>query len=134
VRTYLVSESRIITADPQQVFNRLTDPTVCPVAGGSSAVVERDEPRLIAWCSRGGQVWRFLLEPVPDGTRVTQQWDVRRTRGRSLLIAGRQDVRNRRAIRAALQQLSELASPEPPPHQPHSPRPILNITTRPTDG
>lgn len=47
--------------------------------------LERD--RAIAWTTRpitfplsmliGGRTWSYTLEPVGDGTRVTQTWDVR---------------------------------------------------------
>ena len=38
-------------------------------------VVEHDEPHLIAWKGPTGQVWRWELEPVDGGTRVTETFD-----------------------------------------------------------
>jgi hypothetical protein len=134
VRSYLVSESRIITAEPGRIFDLIADPARRPAFDGSGAVVELDEPRQIAWRHWSGQIWRYLLEPVPEGTRVTEQWDARRTRGRALLIAGGYGTRNRKAIRATLQELSELANPAPPPHRPQPARPLLDITPRPRDS
>jgi uncharacterized protein YndB with AHSA1/START domain len=52
-----------------------------------STVIEFDEPRLIAWQTTGpgrlgrlagGRIWRYQLEPVEGGTRVTETWDVSR--------------------------------------------------------
>jgi uncharacterized protein YndB with AHSA1/START domain len=48
-------------------------------------VIEFDEPRRIAWQTTGptrigryfgGRVWRYELEPVEDGTRVRETWDI----------------------------------------------------------
>src|SRR3954454_8910692 len=51
-----------------------------------STVIEFDEDRRIAWQTRppnkvaaifaGGRVWRYVLEPVEGGTRVTESWDI----------------------------------------------------------
>lgn len=41
----------------------------------SSDVVEFEENRLIAWAHFGGHRWRYELEPVEDGTRVTETFD-----------------------------------------------------------
>jgi uncharacterized protein YndB with AHSA1/START domain len=48
----------------------------------TSTVIELDEPRLIAWQTRGpgnlggGRIWRYQLEPVEGGTRVRESWDI----------------------------------------------------------
>jgi uncharacterized protein YndB with AHSA1/START domain len=50
-----------------------------------STVIEFDENRRIAWQSRppgiggklaGGRIWRYELEPVDGGTRVSESWDI----------------------------------------------------------
>jgi uncharacterized protein YndB with AHSA1/START domain len=51
-----------------------------------STVVEFDENRRIAWQSKppssfgarfgGGRIWRYQLEPIDGGTRVTETWDI----------------------------------------------------------
>ncbi|MFN3216425.1 MAG: SRPBCC family protein [Acidimicrobiales bacterium] len=41
----------------------------------SSNVVEFEEDRLIAWAHLGGHRWRYELEPVDEGTRVTETFD-----------------------------------------------------------
>jgi len=49
-----------------------------------STVIEFDEPRLIAWQTRGpgnlggGRIWRYELQPVEGGTVVRESWDITR--------------------------------------------------------
>ena len=38
----------------------------------SSEVVEFEQDRLIAWAHFGGHRWRYELEPIDGGTRVTE--------------------------------------------------------------
>ena len=40
-----------------------------------STVVEYDENRLIAWHHLGKHRWRYQLEPIEDGTLVTETFD-----------------------------------------------------------
>jgi hypothetical protein len=41
----------------------------------TNTVVEYDENRLIAWQHFGKHRWRYELEPVDGGTRVTETFD-----------------------------------------------------------
>lgn len=41
----------------------------------SNEVVEFEENRLIAWAHFGGHRWRYELEPVDGGTKVTESFD-----------------------------------------------------------
>jgi uncharacterized protein YndB with AHSA1/START domain len=41
----------------------------------SNTVVEFEQDRLIAWRHFGGHRWRYRLEPVEGGTRVTEEFD-----------------------------------------------------------
>ncbi len=41
----------------------------------TNTVVEFEEGRQIAWRHFGGHVWRYILEPTENGTRVTEQFD-----------------------------------------------------------
>jgi uncharacterized protein YndB with AHSA1/START domain len=41
----------------------------------TNTVVEFDENRRIAWQHFGGHIWRYILEPVDGGTKVTEQFD-----------------------------------------------------------
>ena len=55
-----------------------------------NTVVEYDENRRLAWQTRppypladklaGGRIWRYVLEPVGEGTRVTESWDISQER------------------------------------------------------
>ncbi len=38
-------------------------------------MVEFEENRLIAWAHFGGHRWRYELEPIDEGTRVTETFD-----------------------------------------------------------
>jgi uncharacterized protein YndB with AHSA1/START domain len=51
-----------------------------------STVIEFDEPKSIAWQTRGptrlgrfvgGRIWRYELEETEGGTQVTESWDIR---------------------------------------------------------
>jgi hypothetical protein len=42
----------------------------------SSKVVEFEQDRTIAWCHFGGHRWRWELEPIEGGTRVTETFDM----------------------------------------------------------
>lgn len=41
----------------------------------TNEVVEFDEGKQIGWRHFGGHVWRYILEPVEGGTKVTEQFD-----------------------------------------------------------
>src|ERR1700712_1414599 len=102
-----VSDSVVVAATPEQVFDLLADPRRHPELDGSgtvkgavrgpsrlslgahfgmrmrlglpylirNTVVEFEENRRIAWRHAGRHVWRYELEPVADGTRVTETFD-----------------------------------------------------------
>ena len=50
----------------------------------TNEVVEFVESKQISWRHMGGHIWRYILEPVADGTNVTEQFDY--TNARSVLI------------------------------------------------
>ncbi len=138
---FIVSEQRVVPAEPARVFDLLADPAMHPVMDGSgtvraarpgnpdrltlgarfsmdmklgasykilNTVVEFEEGRLIAWRHFNGHVWRYRLEPVEGGTRVTEEWDARPTRDRVLLVLMGYPGRNRKGIRRTLDRLAEL--------------------------
>jgi hypothetical protein len=41
----------------------------------TNTVVEFEENRRIAWQHFGGHIWRYILQPVDGGTKVTEQFD-----------------------------------------------------------
>ena len=52
----------------------------------TNTVVEFEENRRIAWCHYGKNRWRYELEPVEGGTRVTETVDFSDTRFRWLAM------------------------------------------------
>ena len=77
----------------------------------SNRVVEFEEDRLIAWRHFGGHRWRYELEPVQDGTRVTETFDYSRhgTVATALIEGTRFPSRNREGIRETLVRLKDAA-------------------------
>jgi uncharacterized protein YndB with AHSA1/START domain len=76
-----------------------------------NTVVEFEDDRRIAWRHFGGHRWRYVLEPVEGGTRVTEAFDYSRYgRAQRLLIelAGF-PARNRSGIAGTLVKLRRAA-------------------------
>ncbi|HZY75470.1 MAG TPA: hypothetical protein VFE40_04060 [Jatrophihabitantaceae bacterium] len=79
--SYLVSESKIIAAEPQRLSAGAKfgmDMKLGAPYKIVNTVIEFDEPKVIAWRHFNGHVWRYLFEPADGGTKVTEQWDARR--------------------------------------------------------
>lgn len=72
----------------------------------SSTVVEFEQNRRIAWRHVGHHVWRYELEPVDEGTRVTETFDWAPARAPRVLELLGYPARNARAIEATLERLS----------------------------
>ncbi len=74
-------------------------------------VVEFEEGRLIAWRHFGGHRWRYALEPVGEGTRVTESFDYSMYAApqRLLIEALGFPARNRQGIEATLRNLKSAA-------------------------
>jgi hypothetical protein len=83
-----------------------------------NTVTEFEENRRIAWSpkpagGRGarwvGRIWRYDLEPVPGGTKVTETWDISRESLRFVLrhIAAGQ---TRKAMEKSLEKLDALVT------------------------
>lgn len=45
-----------------------------------NTVVEFEEGKRIAWCHPARNIWRYVLEPVEGGTKVTETFDPRGAR------------------------------------------------------
>ena len=81
---------------------------VVPYVIGNT-VVEFEEGRRIAWRHLGRHVWRYELEPVAGGTRVTETFDwAPALAPRVLELAGVPAI-NTRSIEATLPRLKALA-------------------------
>lgn len=71
----------------------------------TNTVVEFEEGRRIAWRHFGGHIWRYVLEPVEGGTKVTEEFDWNKAKspiGLRLINAPR---RNAVAMERTLQNL-----------------------------
>jgi hypothetical protein len=140
----VVSESRVISAAPEVIFDLLADPSRHAVFDGSgtvrasrpdapsrltlgaqfgmdmkmgvpyrmtNTVVEFEENRRIGWRHVGGHVWRYELEPVEGGTKVTESFDMTTAKSPLLLRLLRAPQRNRESIRATLERLAAVVAP-----------------------
>jgi hypothetical protein len=76
-----------------------------------NTVVEFEENRRIAWRHFAGHRWRYELEPVDGGTKVTETWDPTPLPGYSWPIVARLRFpeRNAAGISATLRRLKILA-------------------------
>lgn len=75
-----------------------------------NTVVEFEEGRLLAWRHRGGQRWRYQLEPVDGATLVRETFDYRGALSPLVLELVGFPSRNRRAMQATLERLDKLVT------------------------
>lgn len=75
----------------------------------TNSVIEYDENRRIAWQHAAKHTWRYDLEPVAAGTRVTESWDWSTSPFAWVLELARFPAKNKRAIRQTLVRLKRLA-------------------------
>lgn len=75
-----------------------------------NTVVEFEEGRLIGWRHLGGHIWRYILEPVEGGTRVTEQFDWTNNRAPLMLKVMRAETKNAKSMEKTLQNLVRLFS------------------------
>lgn len=83
-----------------------------------NTVVEFEHERLIAWQPRpaagvvarviGGRIFRYELEPVPDGTRVRETWDISQERIPALVIGLKGLTRS--GMRRSLERLERIVT------------------------
>lgn len=134
--TRTVTRSTIVPVAPAVVFGLLADPRQHPAHDGSGAVrsvveapgrlgpgavftmrmagysttdtvVEFAEDAVIAWRHRARHVWRWTLEPVPGGTRVTETFDRSARRAPRVVRALGIPARADRALAATLDGLQQ---------------------------
>ena len=82
----------------------------------TSKVVEFEEGRRIAWRHPGGHVWRYVLEPSGDGTRVTESFDYTSVPGVQARVYELLGLpkRNLRGIEGTLKRLGDVAPEDAP--------------------
>ena len=72
----------------------------------TNEVVEFEEPTLIAWRHMGGHIWRYKLRAVDGGTEVTEEFDWRPSRAKTLLKLTGTPKKNAASIEATLDRLA----------------------------
>ena len=73
----------------------------------TNTVVEFEEGRRIAWRHFGGHIWRYILEPVGDATKVTEEFDWNGARSERMLRTMNAFEKNAKAIQRTLDNLVE---------------------------
>jgi hypothetical protein len=76
----------------------------------TNTVVEFETDRRIAWSHVGGHVWRYVLEPLDGGTRVTEEFDWRTSKAPLFLRLTRAPARNRASLVKTLERLDALVT------------------------
>lgn len=71
----------------------------------SNTVVEFETDRRIAWAHFGGHRWRYELEPVEDGTRVTETFDWSTAKAPKFIELMKYPAKNLTAIERTLERL-----------------------------
>jgi uncharacterized protein YndB with AHSA1/START domain len=85
-----------------------------------NTVIEFEENRRIAWQTRvpgalgnviGGRIWRYELEPVDGGTKVTETWDISEDKQRWFLAKGKVADSTRKHMDATLDRIEGAVAP-----------------------
>ena len=74
-------------------------------------VIEFEEGRRIAWRHYGHHLWRYVLEPAPGGTRVTEEFDWGSSRAPWLMSLVRAPQRNELSMERTLERLETCVVP-----------------------
>lgn len=74
----------------------------------TNEVVEFEQDRLIAWCHPAKARWRYELEPVGTGTRITETFDYARSPVRWGIALMKMPQQNAKSIRDTLRKLQEI--------------------------
>ncbi|MFN2538481.1 MAG: SRPBCC family protein [Mycobacteriales bacterium] len=83
-----------------------------------STVVEYEQDRRLAWQTRapiklvdpfaGGRIWRYELEPVEGGTKVTESWDISQESPVTKPMVRRAANATRRNMTRTLERIEEV--------------------------
>jgi hypothetical protein len=71
----------------------------------TNTVVEFEEGKTIAWRHFGGHIWRYTLEPVDGGTKVTEQFDWNKSKSPLILKLRKSPQDNAKSIEKTLENL-----------------------------
>jgi len=89
-----------------------------------STVIEFEPDRRIAWQTGiggfwdhfvAGRIWRYELEPVDGGTRVTESWDISEDHQRMFLKRGPTEGHTKSSMDKTLARIEELVAGDPAP-------------------
>lgn len=79
----------------------------------TNTVVEFEDDRVIAWQHFARNVWRYQLDPVDGGTRVTETFDWSNGRSPKIVEVLGFPERNRKGMEATLERLAYLVESPP---------------------
>ena len=71
----------------------------------TNTVVEFEETKTIAWRHFGGHIWRYILEPVDGGTKVTEQFDWNKSKSPLVLKLRKSPQDNAKSMEKTLENL-----------------------------
>ena len=71
----------------------------------TNKVVEFEEGKTIGWRHFGGHIWRYILEPVDGGTKVTEQFDWNKSKSPLILKLRKSPQDNAKSIEKTLENL-----------------------------
>ena len=71
----------------------------------TNTVVEFEDNKTIAWRHFGGHIWRYILEPVDGGTKVTEQFDWNKSKSPLVLKLRKSPQDNAKSIEKTLENL-----------------------------
>ena len=83
----------------------------------TNTVIEFEQDRRIAWQTVlagplgrfiGGRIWRYALEQAPEGTKVTETWDITQDKQGFLLKYGPVASQTAQSMTKTLKRLAEL--------------------------
>lgn len=82
-----------------------------------SEVIEYEQDRRLAWQTQppvrlaeklaGGRIWRYELEPVEGGTKVTESWDISQEAFVSKGVVRKAAAQTRKNMAATLERIEE---------------------------
>jgi len=84
-----------------------------------NTVIEFEKDRRITWQVRppgfvgqfvGGRIWRYELEPVGDGTRVRESWDISQDHQRFFFTLGKMSATTKTNMEKSLARIEELTT------------------------
>ncbi len=76
----------------------------------TNEVVEFEEGKQIGWRHFGGHIWRYILEPVEGGTKVTEQFDWNTNKSPLMLKVMKAVDNNSKSIQKTLDNLAKRFS------------------------